>query len=456
MLMTDTKNIKEFILNLYNNNIEEINKHSSELINKERQKAILEFEESGFTDTKEEKYLHTNISSAYNTNFKCLFNPIYAIINLEEIFRCDVPELDTNVFIAVNGWFHGKHRKLKVFDNGLIIGSLMEASTKYPEIFKKYYNKLTENERDGIISQNTAFAQDGIFIYVPEGLAVEKPVQIINIASTEEELMICQRNLVVAEKNSDVKIIVCDHSLTHYNFLYNNMTEIFAGQDSKIDYYKVQNSHNHSVQLSTTHISQKENSKVLFDVVTLHGGLVRNNIKVMLDEPHCENFTGSLCLADKSQHIDNYVFVEHSKPDCTSRQIFRGVYDDNASGVFHGKILVKKDAQRTNAFQTNNNIFLTDEAKVHTQPQLEIYADDVKCSHGATIGQLDENALFYMRSRGIELKEARLLLMHAFSHEIIKQLRIEPLKERIDDLVDRRLRGDFSRCNYCSFNCGKH
>lgn len=230
---------------------------------------------------------------------------------------------------------------------------------------------------------------------------------------------------------------------------------MFAGKNSIIDYYKVQNSHNHSTQLSTTHISQKESSKVLFDVITLHGGLVRNNIKVVLEEPKCESFTGSLCLADKNQHVDNYVFIDHAMPECTSRQVFRGVYDDNASGAFHGKILVRKDAQHSNAFQTNNNILLTDEAKVNSKPQLEIYADDVKCSHGVTIGQLDENALFYMRSRGIELKEAKLLLMHAFSHEIVKQLRIVPLKERIDDLVDKRLRGDFSRCNYCSFNCGK-
>lgn len=456
MLATDTKNIKDFIVNLYYNNLEEINKYSSELINRERQKAILEFEETGFTDSKEEKYLYTNIGAAYKTSYKCLFNPVNAIINLEEIFRCDVPELDTNVLVAVNGWFHGKHQTLKVFENGMITGSLSEASKKYPAIFQKYYNKLSENEKDGIISQNTAFAQDGIFIYVPEGVVMEKPVQIINLAVSDEEVLMCQRNLVIAEKNSDVKIIICDHSLTYHNFLFNNLTEIFAEQNSRIDYYNVQNSHNHSTQLSTTHISQKEKSNVLFDLITLHGGLVRNNIKILLEEPHCESFTGSLCLADKSQHVDNYIFVDHIKPDCTSRQIFRGVYDDNASGVFHGKILVRKDAQHTNALQTNNNILLTDEAKVHSQPQLEIYADDVKCSHGATIGQLDENAIFYMRSRGIELKEAKLLLMHSFSYEIIKQLRILPLKERIDDLVNRRLRGDFSRCNYCSFNCGKN
>jgi len=453
MLITETKN-KEYFVNIYNENLEKINNYSSELIKYERNKAIQDFQNIGFPDKKNEKYKYTNIESAFNSSLKCLFTPVSANINLDEIFRCDVPELDTNIFITVNGWFHDKEL-IKISEKGFIIGSLSEASKKYPELFEKYYNKFVDKESDAITSLNTAFAQDGIFIYVPEGVVIEKPIQIINLVVSDEELLINQKNLVIIENSSEAKIIVCDHSLTPHKFLYNTVTEVFAGQYSRVDYYKVQNSHNHSTQISSTFICQKDNSNVLSDIITLHGGLIRNNINVLLDGKGCENFVGGLYLVDKFQHVDNYVSIDHAKPNCMSRQVFRGVLDDNATGAFNGKILVRKDSQHTNAYQTNNNILLTNDAKINTKPQLEIYADDVKCSHGATVGQLDENALFYLRARGIEIKEAKLLLMYAFAHEIIKQIRVEPLKDRINELVEKRLRGELSRCNCCSINCGK-
>lgn len=448
-------NIKEYLTTLYEKNLEEIDKYSSAFINGTRRKAIESFKETGFTHFKGEKYLYTDIESTFNPNLKSYFNPASANIDLTEIFRCGVPEMDTSVFITVNGWYNSKEEKLKVYDNGFIIGSISEASKKYPELFNKHYNKYADNETDGVISINTALAQDGLFMYIPKGLANEKPFQIINLVISEEELMVNQRNLIIAEDNSQVKVIICDHSLTQHKFLFNDVTEIVTGQNSNVEYYKVQNSHNHATQISSTYVYQKSKSNFLSNVISLHGGLIRNNINILMDEEGCESFVGGLYLTDKKQHLDNFVSVEHAKPNCSSRQVFRGVLDDNATAVFNGKILVQKDAQHTNAYQTNNNILLSDDAKINTKPQLEIYADDVKCSHGATVGQLDENALFYLRSRGIDIKEAKLLLMYAFAHEIIKNLKIDHLKERIEDLVDKRLRGEFSRCNCCSFKCGR-
>ena len=227
-----------------------------------------------------------------------------------------------------------------------------------------------------------------------------------------------------------------------------------SAEDSRVEFYKLQNSHNHSVQISSVAVSQESNSNVINNYITLHGGLIRNNLMVTLNGKEAVNDSSGIMLADKMQQIDNFVHIQHQSPGCESRQLFRGILDDLATGVFTGKILVAKDAQKTQAYQENNNILLSADAKARTKPQLEIYADDVKCSHGATVGQLDRDAFFYLRARGIPEKEARLMLLHAFAHKVLEKISIGPLRERYDELINKRLRGEFSRCNNCSVKCG--
>jgi Fe-S cluster assembly protein SufD len=238
------------------------------------------------------------------------------------------------------------------------------------------------------------------------------------------------------------------------SYLTNSLTEIFANDNSFIDYSKIQNENSLSTQISNTFVNQQKGSNFTTNTITLHGGLIRNNVFVNLDGEGSENNTYGLFLCDQQQHVASYTYVRHEKPNCRSNQLFKGILDNKATGAFNGKIYVNNDAQKTEAYQRNNNILLSSDARMYTKPHLEIYADDVKCSHGATIGQLDNEALFYIRSRGISYKEARFLLMYAFANEIISKINIGYLKERIIDMVDKRLRGELSRCNNCNIKCG--
>ena len=416
-----------------------------------RKLALDDFLKTGFPTKKDEKYKYTNIEHEFNNSNKFDLKSSDFNFNMDDVFHCDVPNLQTDTITLINGKYAEKE-KLTTYENGLIIGSLKEASEKLPDLFQKYFSKSTENA-DVISKINTAFSIDGIFIYVPRNLVIEKPIQIINMMSGTEDLTANPRNLFICEPNSQLKLVVCDHTLSANKFLSNSVTEIFANENAIFDIYNLQNQHNASTNITSLFIKQKRNSIVNAGLFTLHGGLTRNNVNVSMDEEHCENNLYGLYIADRSQHVDNYVNIEHSKPNCNSKQLFKGILDDVSTGAFNGRILVAKDAQHTQAFQRNNNILLSNEAKINAKPQLEIYADDVKCSHGATVGRLDENAMFYMRSRGISEKEARLLLMFGFAYEVIKEIKVEAIRERIDEMVDKRLRGELSRCNNCVINC---
>jgi Fe-S cluster assembly protein SufD len=297
-------------------------------------------------------------------------------------------------------------------------------------------------------------ASDGVFIYVPEGVVLKKPIQIINLVRSDEDIFNQHRNLIIVGKNAEATLIVCDHTLSPQKFLTNAVTEIFVGENSHFDIIRVQNEHNNAGKITHTFIHQERSSYASSNNITLHGGLVRNSTHHYLGGEGAECQSLGLYLADKFQHVDNYVNVDHAVPNCTSNQLFKGVLDDMATGAFNGRIYVHKDAQGTMAYQKNNNILLTDDAKMDSKPQLEIYADDVKCSHGATVGQLDENALFYLQSRGINKREARLMLMFGFAHEVIQNIKVDPLRDRMDNLVMQRLKGELSRCSSCMVKCG--
>src|SRR5664279_1691867 len=292
-------------------------------------------------------------------------------------------------------------------------------------------------------------ASDGMFVYIPEGVTLPRPVQVVNLVQSDEDMFNQHRNLIIAEKNSNFSIIICDHTLSPQKFLTNAVTEVFVGENAHFDIIRVQNEHNNACKITSTFIHQEKNSVTSSNNITLHGGLIRNSTYHILGGEGAESHSYGLFLADKWQHIDNFVNVDHAFPHCTSNQLFKGVLDDMSTGAFNGRILVRPDAQGTLAYQKNNNILLTDDAKMDTKPQLEIYADDGKCSHGATVGQLDSDALFYIRSRGISETNAKVLLMYAFAAEIVNKIMIPELKLRIDDMVKKRLRGELSYCDQC-------
>lgn len=444
----------EKYLKLYRDNIEKITAGSSPYFNSFREAAIEEFGKLGIPTKKNESYRYTNLDPFFNHDYSSYFMPSATDFAKAEEFRCDVTDLDAHGLVLLNGFYPTVNEKLKKLPGGIWIGSMNEAADKFGDLIRKHFNKYINGYADALVQLNTAMASDGLFVYIPEGTVLTKPIQIINLVQSEEDIFSQNRNLIIAGKNSDVTLIVCDHTLSPRKFLSNGVTEIHVDENAHFDIIRVQNEHNNAAKITNTFIHQERNSHASSNNITLHGGLVRNSTHHYLGGEGAESTSYGLFLADKFQHIDNCVTVDHASPKCTSNQLFKGVLDDMATGAFNGRIYVHKDAQGTIAYQKNNNILLTDDARMDTKPQLEIYADDVKCSHGATVGQLDDNALFYLQSRGINKREARLMLMFGFAHEVIQNIKVEALRERMDNLVMQRLKGELSRCASCMVKCG--
>ena len=452
--MSGNSEMTERYISLYRDNIGEVRAGSSPYINSLREDAFNRFCEMGVPTKKNEAYKYTNLNIFFDHDYKSYFMPETADFVKAEQFRCDVADLDTHGIVLLNGFYPTINEKLRQLPTGVWIGSLNEAAVRFPEIIEKHYGKYADSNTDGLVHLNTAMASDGVFVYVPEGVTLPKPVQIVNLVQAEEDMFNQHRNLFVVEKNAEISIIICDHTLSPRKFLTNAVTEVFVGENAHFDIIRVQNEHNAAGKITHTFIHQEAKSVASSNNMTLHGGLIRNSTYHFLGGEGAESNSFGLFLADKWQHVDNFVNVDHAFPNCTSNQLFKGVLDDMSTGAFNGRILVRPDAQKTLAYQKNNNILLTDDAKMDTKPQLEIYADDVKCSHGATIGQLDSEALFYLQSRGINKREARLMLMFGFAHEVIQNIKIEPLRERMDNLVMQRLKGELSRCASCMVKCG--
>jgi Fe-S cluster assembly protein SufD len=448
-IATDKTNITDYFTSLYTSNQHELKQDSSDLVNQIRTKAFEDFNRLGIPKKKSETYKYTNIEPFLANGYKPLLKPQEIDFDAKDIFRCDIPELDTHVLILANGFYYD-HLNQDVDIPGVTFGSFKQMAIEQPEVMKKHYDQYAGEMNDGLVSLNTMLVQDGIFIHFPKNTVLEKPIQIVNLLISNQELMVQHRNLFVFDENTEGKIIICDHTLSPEKYLSNAVTEIYAGDNANIDITRIQNEHNDAAKISSMFFHQEKNSKVECNTVTLHGGLIRNNVYAKLDGEGAENSVNGLFLTDNQQHVDSFTIIEHAVPHCYSNQLFKGVLDDNSTGAFNGKIYVAQDAQKTQAYQRNNNILLTDTAKMHSKPQLEIYADDVKCSHGATMGQLDRDALFYLRTRGINAEEARLLLMYAFAHEIIGNLKTPALRDRIDELVNKRLRGELAGCHNCN------
>jgi len=421
-----------------------------------RDKAIDQFNKLGFPHTKLEEWRFTNLTEVLKKDYSISLENTDANVDVEKFFRCDISDLDTYTAVLLNGWFVYKKSPITKLPNGTIIGSLSHALSEFPDIVKKHFSKYADIEKNAFDALNTAFALDGIFIYVPDNVILDKPIQIINILNKQENILAQPMNLVIVVKNSKLKLVHCDDIFSHQNTFTNTLTEVFIDENATIDHYKMQNNTNNSAMIATTYFHQENNSTITTNTITLNGGLIRNNLYVAINGEGCESNLYGIYLADKNQLVDNHTFVDHIKPNSTSNELFKGVVDEKAKAVFNGRILVRKNAQKTVAFQTNKNILLTDEATINTKPNLEIYADDVKCSHGATVGQLDPDALFYMRARGISEDSAKMLLMYAFADEVVTKISIDALREKICQLVNKRLKGELSICDQCVLHCGNN
>ncbi len=426
---------------------------SSEILNEHRAKAFRDFVSQGIPSRRNENYKYTNLQPAFSPEYHFIHKREKAEADLNEIFRCDVPQLDTHLALIFNGWFYEQNKEIGELPEGVILESLEKTVQKNPELIQKYYAKLANTEEDPLVALNTAFAKDGYFLYVPKNVKIDKPIQLINLMRAEKDSFVTQRNLVVVEPGANVQLILCDHTINLNTYLSNSVTEIFVGENAQLEYYTLQNEHNKSTSLSSVFVQQEQDSKVTTHTSSLHGGLIRNNLKFILNGENAEAHLYGMSFIDRKQHIDNFTQVIHAKPHCLSNQVYKNVLDDESTGAFAGRIHVIRDAQKTNAFQRNNNLLLTDKAMMQTKPQLIIDADDVKCSHGATVGQIDQEALFYLRARGIDEDKARLMMMNAFAHEVIQEIKVEALRDRIDDLVDKRLKGEVARCHDCAYNC---
>ena len=436
----------------YNEARENIREGSPALFNDLRGPALQDFVRQGIPTRKVENYKYTDLHPSFAPEYEFIHQRPMANVDLNAVFRCDVPQLDTHLAFVANGWFHENNNQLNKLPQGVLLASLERIAAEQPGLLAKFAS-LANTADDPMVALNTLYAKDGFFLFVPRNARIEKPIQLINLLQSDNDSFVTQRNFIHIEEGAHVKLVLCDHTMNLNRYLSNSVTEIFVGQNASLEYYALQNRHNNSTSINSVFIHQERDSVATTLYSTLHGGLVRNNLKFILDGENAEANLYGMAFIDRQQHVDNFTQVIHARPHCQSNQIYKNVLDDESTGAFSGRIHVARDAQKTNAFQRNNNLLLTDKAHMQTKPQLIIDADDVKCSHGATIGQIDEEALFYLRARGIDEKMARLMMMNAFTHEVIQQVKVEPLRNRIDELVDRRLRGEVARCHDCAYNC---
>jgi Fe-S cluster assembly protein SufD len=402
-----------------------------------RSEAIKTFEEKGFPNKKDEAWKYTSLNSILKHDYS-VFPKTENALEYPDVKKYFIHDIDSYKIVFIDGKY-SSHLSQTTHD-GMDICLMSAALTKpkYRILIENYFNKIAS--KDSLSSLNTAFSSEGAYIHIPKNKLVHKPIQILHFSTGHESaLMLQPRNLIVVDENSHVQIIERHQSLTNNPILTNSVTEIFANKRAIIDYYKVQNDNENASLIDNTFINQKQESVASVHTFSFGGKLTRNNLNFFQNGERVDSTLKGVTIIGNKQHVDHNTLVHHIEPNCESHQDYKGIFGDSATGVFNGKVIVDKEAQKTNAYQANNNILISDKASVNTKPQLEIFADDVKCSHGCTIGQLDESALFYMRSRGIPEKEAKALLMFAFSNNVLSSVKIPEIKQRITKIIAAKL-----------------
>ena len=440
-------------IELYQQAREMIFSHAPEVMNVVRDQAFEDFRQQGFPSKKVERYKYTDLQKLFEPDYGVNLSRLQIPVDPYQTFRCDVPNLSTSLYFVVNDMFYTQSQPKGHLPEGVIVGSLRD----YPELIGKYYAKLAKTSEDAVTALNTMLAQDGLLVYVPKNVKVDRAIQVINILKATPQnaqrqvpdLMVNRRVLIILEAGAEIKMLFCDHAADDKNFLATQVIEAYVGDNASLDLYCLEETHYKNVRVSNVYIDQQANSRVNHNVITLHNGVTRNKLDLTFSGEGAECACYGCVIADKEQHVDNNTLITHKVSHCTSNELYKYVLDDKSTGAFAGRVLVEHGAQKTTSQMTNQNLTATKEARMYTQPMLEIYADDVKCAHGSTVGQLNDAALFYMRQRGISLKEAKTLLQNAFINEVIDKMQLEPLRDRLHHLVEKRFRGELNKCEGC-------
>lgn len=429
-----------------------IDSHSAEPLNRHRDTAQAYLAEHGLPTRHTEEYRYTNIEALLAPNYGLNLQRIGIDVDPTAVFRCDVPNLSTLLFFLVNDTMLIESKRGVALPEGLEISKISDFCSKNPDFIERYYNRQAARHQDAMTSLNTMLCQDGLVVRVRRGCRIDKTVQILNLLRSDVPLMVNRRVIIVVEPDAEARLLFCDHAVDKHEFLTTQTVEVYLEERARLDLYCMEETHSKCSRISNVLVSQKEGSHFAHHSHTLSCGQTRNSLIVDLDERGAECSLCGLVIADETQHVDNNTLILHHSPCCQSHELYKYVLDDNAVGAFAGKVLVEKGAQKTVSDEVNQNLCMSREARMFTQPMLEIYADDVKCSHGSTVGQLSEAAMFYMRQRGLSPHEAQQLLKIAFAAEVVDKVELTPLRDRLHYLVEKRFRGELGHCASCKKN----
>lgn len=440
-------------IELFDSHRATIEAKSAEVMNLCRQDARNRLEGKRLPQKGTEGYEKTSIEDMFAPDFGVNINRVNIPVDVSLSFKCDVPNMSTIMAFVVNDSFVPSSTLHNKMPQGVIIDSLAKVATENPQLVSRYYNQLADNDNEAV-AINTMLAQDGVMIYVPRGVVMERPIQLVNIFNSAAPLMGVRRLVIVVEEGAKAQLLICDHTQnSEYRYLSSQVIEAFVGQNASLDIYDIEESSDTTSRYSQLYARQERDSQLIVNGVTLTGGVTRNDYHIELVGDNCTSTLGGMAIGSGHQHIDNNSDVRHLSAHCNSNQQFKYVLDEESTGAFEGAIYVAPGAQFTEAYQSNRNLLASKSARMHTKPQLEIYNDEVKCSHGATTGQLDADALFYMRSRGIPEQEARTMLMQAFMVDVIDMVKMEGLRDRLRHLVEKRFYGQQASCADCGVTC---
>ena len=391
--------------------------------------------QDGFPTIRNEEWKYTNLQPLLKKEFE--LKASNSTITIEEINEYILKDTDTYLMVFLNGVFEPSLSSISC--EKAHISTFKNANEEQQKIIEKYWGSCLPKQGDAFVSANNGLAQEGAFVYIPKSVVLDKPLQIVYASKNENPLFLQTRSLLVIEENGQAQITERHQNFSDSEVFTNAVTEIVVKQNAIADFYKIQNDNFKCSIIDNTWVNQANNCNCTVDTFSFGGKMVRNNLTFSMLGEHSESNMRGITLIGKDQLVDHHTLVDHLVPNCLSNELYKGIYDHNAKGVFNGKVMVHPDAQKTNAFQSNNNLLLTDDASIDTKPQLEIYADDVACSHGCTIGQLDDEALFYLRARGIPKKEAQAMLMYAFANDVLNNVKIEELKKKLNLIIAEKI-----------------
>ncbi len=411
---------------------------SNAAVQRIRAEAIQSFETLGIPTRKLESWKYTNIEKLLRHEFSLTTGPRNVETLHASLESLRIGGLDAHIVVLLDGRFSAEASTVGTLPAGAIICGFRQATESHPEIVNRHFARYADHRSDSLTALNTAFTHDGAFVYVPDNIDLEQPVHVLHVISSDDDVLIQPRSLVVTGRSSRLTLIETHHRLSDTRTLTNAVMELFAGENATVDCCRVQDEGDSASQVNKLQVYQTRHSNVTVNTITLSGEIVRNDLQFMLDAEDCEAHLYGLFLGKDDMHVDNHTLVDHARPNCLSNELYKGVLNDASTGVFNGKVYVHRDAQQTNAYQSNKSIVLTDTARMYSKPELEIYADDVKCSHGATTGQLDREALFYLRSRGFTERHARTVLLLAFARDVTDNIKVDPLRVLLDEKLRER------------------